>query len=187
MAKVTGPLYSMGASGKIGNAMVFFGWKGVNCVRQWLIPANPKSEGQGDNRLILGGTGRAVGSIDNGSGFHQKMIDKEVIPSGQTKQSFGVSKLINTYLSSVSDFETEHGNYESHTAKSDFDGVADDLGIGDLTIDYAGTEKSYEGGFGVYMLARLGISLGFTGDPYDTDLSSWTDTEIDQLKSELQN
>jgi len=63
MAKVTGPLFSMSASGKIGDSMVFFGWKGVNVVRQWLKPANPKSSGQGDARIIMGGTGRAVGMV----------------------------------------------------------------------------------------------------------------------------
>jgi hypothetical protein len=40
MVKVTGPMQSISASGAFAKSMVFFGWKGINVVRQWLIPTN---------------------------------------------------------------------------------------------------------------------------------------------------
>ena len=46
MAKVSGPLMSMDASGKFGGAIVFSKWKGRNVVRQLVVPANPNSAGQ---------------------------------------------------------------------------------------------------------------------------------------------
>lgn len=46
MAKVHAPLMSFGASGKLANSIVFFPWKGINCVRSYVVPANPKSAGQ---------------------------------------------------------------------------------------------------------------------------------------------
>ncbi len=46
MAKVTGPLMSVDARGKLANAIVFMGWKGLNTVRQWVKPANPNTAGQ---------------------------------------------------------------------------------------------------------------------------------------------
>lgn len=46
MAKVTGPLMSMDASGKFGGALVFGKWKGRPTVRQLVTPANPNSAGQ---------------------------------------------------------------------------------------------------------------------------------------------
>jgi hypothetical protein len=46
MAKVTGPLMSMEASGKFGGAIVFSKWKGRAVVRQLVTPANPNSAGQ---------------------------------------------------------------------------------------------------------------------------------------------
>ena len=46
MAKVTGPLMSMDARGSIGKAIVFMAWKGINTVRQFVIPANPNSQDQ---------------------------------------------------------------------------------------------------------------------------------------------
>lgn len=46
MAKVTGPLLSFDARGKLGGAMVFSAWKGVGLVRQYVVPANPRTSAQ---------------------------------------------------------------------------------------------------------------------------------------------
>ncbi len=46
MAKVVGPLMSLEARGKIGDALVAFVWKGRNVMRSWTIPSNPRSVGQ---------------------------------------------------------------------------------------------------------------------------------------------
>ncbi len=46
MAKLTAPLFSFTASGKLANSLVFFGWKGLNVVRKYVIPSNPKSDAQ---------------------------------------------------------------------------------------------------------------------------------------------
>lgn len=53
MAKVRGPLYSLSASGQIGQAMVFAQWKGIPWVREQFIPQNPKTAGQVAQRLIF--------------------------------------------------------------------------------------------------------------------------------------
>lgn len=46
MAKLDGPLMSMGASGSIGGILTFGSNKGRNFVRQLVIPANPQSAAQ---------------------------------------------------------------------------------------------------------------------------------------------
>ncbi len=46
MAKVTGPLFSVDARGKIADTIVFMGWRGLKTVRRWLKPANPKTTKQ---------------------------------------------------------------------------------------------------------------------------------------------
>ena len=46
MARTTGPLLSMDASGSVGNSITFAKWKGRNYVRRYAIPANPKTTGQ---------------------------------------------------------------------------------------------------------------------------------------------
>lgn len=52
MPKVTAPLLSFGASGQIAKAQVFSKWKGIPYVRQYAIPANPRTVKQVSNRSI---------------------------------------------------------------------------------------------------------------------------------------
>jgi len=44
---------SLGASGAIGKALVFFGWKGLDVVREYVIPSNPKTDPQTTQRGYL--------------------------------------------------------------------------------------------------------------------------------------
>lgn len=46
MAKLKAPLLSLGASGKLGDTLVFFPWKGLNVAREYVIPSNPQTAGQ---------------------------------------------------------------------------------------------------------------------------------------------
>lgn len=46
MAKVTGPLLSLGASGQIAKTLVYMRWKGIDDVRQYVIPTNPQTAPQ---------------------------------------------------------------------------------------------------------------------------------------------
>lgn len=41
MAKVKAPLLSFSASGQIASTLVYMTWKGLNTVRQYVIPTNP--------------------------------------------------------------------------------------------------------------------------------------------------
>lgn len=53
MAKLKAPLLSLGASGSIGKAIVYFTWKGLNVARQHVVPSNPKTSGQTTQRGYL--------------------------------------------------------------------------------------------------------------------------------------
>lgn len=53
MAKLNAPLFSFKASGKLANALVYFGWKGLNVVRSYVVPANPKTAAQTTHRAYL--------------------------------------------------------------------------------------------------------------------------------------
>ena len=53
MAKLKAPLLSLGASGAIGKALVFFPWKGIDAVREYVIPSNPKTTLQNAQRARL--------------------------------------------------------------------------------------------------------------------------------------
>lgn len=53
MAKLKGPLMSLGASQKLADTLVFFPWKGLNVVREYVIPANPRTTKQVTQRGYL--------------------------------------------------------------------------------------------------------------------------------------
>ena len=185
MAKVTGPLMSMSASGKIADAIVFFGWKGTNVVRQWLKPSNPKSSDQGDTRIAMGGTGRAVGKMVADSSYHQQLIDLSLIPGGQTKQSYMVKYIIDNFISTGTLYTAELAALTGHTAYAGIQSTADNLGILEFDLSYA-TYAPYDKALGVYLLAKAAIALSFTGSPYSIGLSTWTLTQFAGLQSDLQ-
>jgi hypothetical protein len=55
VAKTTAPLFSLKASGQLGKSLVYMSWKGINDVRQYVIPANPKTAGQQTQRGFFTG------------------------------------------------------------------------------------------------------------------------------------
>ena len=53
MARVTGPLLSLDASGTVYDTLTYAKWKERNYVRQWFKPANPQSAGQVAQRAVF--------------------------------------------------------------------------------------------------------------------------------------
>jgi len=184
-AKVTGPLFSISASGKMADAMVFFSWKGINSVRQWVVPSNPKSTDQGDVRLVLGGVGRACSAVKKDSDYSDQLVALDIIPANQTRQSYLVKKIIDSYMSNATNFENLVTEFSGHTASADFTSAAGSLALADFNVEYKGTASAFSKGLMVYVLAKLAIALGFTGVPYTTALASWTSTEITAFLADL--
>src|SRR4030042_1444059 len=169
MAKATGPLYSLSASGKLANAMVYFTWKGINVVREWLKPANPQSAAQGDRRILVGGTGRSVGEILPSTAFAQQLIDLALIPGGQTKQSFMVKYILDHFLLGSTTYVAELAALTGHTSYAAFGAAADALGIVEFDLDYAAIGP-YNKALGLYLIAKAAIAVSFVGTPYTTAL-----------------
>ncbi len=184
MAKVTGPLMSMSASGKLGEAIVFFTWKGLNVVRQWVSPSNPQTTSQGDRRIIIGGTGRAAAEIVVDSAFHQQLIDLELIPNGQTKQSYMVKYILDNYLLNATSYSTELAAIKANAVSDDWATAANTLDVLEFDLDYA-TIAPYDKRLGLYLMAKAAIALDFTGTPYSIGLSTWTATQINLFVSDL--
>ncbi len=53
MARVSGPLMSLDASGKFADTMVASIWKGRNYMRKYVIPSNPNTAAQSSHRGIF--------------------------------------------------------------------------------------------------------------------------------------
>lgn len=184
MAKVTGPLMSMSASGKVADSIVFSTWKGVAYVRQWLKPANPQSAGQGDTRIMVGGLGRSVGKIQVDSTIDTKLKNLGVIPSGQSKQSYLVKYIMDHYLTSLTNYTSQLASCTGHTAYTTFGSAATALGITEFDLDYA-TAAAFDKALGLFLIAKSVQALGFTGAPYTDALSAWTATDVNAFKADF--
>ena len=53
MAKLKMPLMGMEASGQLGKTLVYFNWKGLNCARMHVTPANPNTAAQQARRTLM--------------------------------------------------------------------------------------------------------------------------------------
>lgn len=74
MAKLKGPLFSLSAEGAIAKTLVYFGWKGLKVVRQYVIPANPNSTAQATQRGYLT---EAVAKIHAVEALAANMLDED--------------------------------------------------------------------------------------------------------------
>lgn len=100
MAKVTGPLMSMDASGKFGGSLVFGKWKGRNVARKLVTPSNPMTADQSEARNRM----RATGAIQKFFNRTAEVRDPETVtdkvlliaaaPSGYAWNGFLVDSLI---------------------------------------------------------------------------------------------
>ncbi len=184
MAKVSGPLQSFSASGKLADCIVFFTWKGRNVVRQWLKPANPEASDQGDRRIIMGGTGRTVGKIVADSDFHDLLIALEVIPGGQTKQSYIVKYILDNYLQNATNYSAQLACLTGHALYTSIQSVADSLNILEFDLDYAAVDP-YDKALGLYLLARFSHAVIATGNPYSIAVANWTRANFESMAEDF--
>ena len=100
MAKVTGPLMSMDASGAFGGALVFGKWKGRPTVRQLVTPANPQSANQTIARNRVRATGpaqhqvRLSAEVKTGQTLTEKALLMAAAPSGYAWNGYLTDSII---------------------------------------------------------------------------------------------
>lgn len=195
MAKVTGPLHSDGASGTLGKSIVFFGWKGLNVVRSWVVPKNLKSADQGDVRIVFGGLGQAtrcIGIQDETHTASPFALDARIAtPAGQTFVSYLVQFCIKTYMADATAYEAIYTAFEAHGQKAIFTAQAAILELADFDVSYKGTAHIFSAGMQLYMLAKYGIAMlalkenVFNRAPYTTAIGSWAAGDPVLLKTDL--
>lgn len=94
MAKVTGPLMSLDASGGFAATLVFGKWKGRNTVRHLVTPANPQSQNQQDSRneIRTVGVSQHWANVTTEKGAGRLITDKAALiaaaPAGQAWNGF---------------------------------------------------------------------------------------------------
>lgn len=189
MAKVTGPLFSVSATGKIADAIVFFGWKGRHVVRQWLKPANPKTADQGNSRLICGALGRSCSVIHTTSVVAADVrLYAEV---GATWVSEIIKYMIKNVVNDGTAWDALVTEAEAHSAWAAFGTEAVDLNLAQYDISYKGCSDLAAPGAILYLLAKcftnwelLGTK-GFQRSPYTIALASWSEANIQSMVAEF--
>ena len=88
MARVTGPLMSMEASGTIGKSLTFANWVGRQYVRRWTRPSNPQTADQMGQRNAFSVIGVGVSQankclqFNSSTGKTDERAFREKTPSG---------------------------------------------------------------------------------------------------------
>jgi len=157
MAKVSGPLLSLDARGKVGGAIVFSGWKGLQTVRQLVTPANPRSASQLTTRTKLAVAGKATKVTEYNSSFADFM--RTVAPNGQSWASYLQKDLLGAGFTNIDASITAY-NLAGNTDEKGFADVTA-LAIGVQAVDLTSIGGStYSAGqvfTAIYMAAqRLG-------------------------------
>jgi len=182
MAKVTAPLQSFSASGKIGKSIVFFSHLGRNVVRGLVTPANPQSTGQGDSRLLLGALGRANHGVASPSDYRTQA--RLAVAAGQTSVSVMIKNVINYFGTGNTGVAALQAAADGHSA-TNWEAQAATLGLTDLTISYATSgDTTLTAGAQLYALAYNAVAIHgssptvFNVAPITTALASWDSANV---------
>lgn len=191
MTKVVAPLGSFSASGKIGKSLVFFSHLGRNVVRGLVTPSNPKSETQGDTRLLLGALGRAAKAIVRPSDWLTDALT--VVTSGQTWNSDMIRGIIQLYGSGATGVAALNAAVDGHSA-TNWEAQAASVGLTDLEIAYAATgETTITAGGMLYAIAAYTFQVKgsnpalFDRAPYTTALASWDSADVVAFVADIQS
>jgi hypothetical protein len=189
MAKVEGPLMSLEARGKIGDAMVFFPWKGRHVVRQWVKPTNPQSTLQGYARAILKTMGKWIKNVENLN--DGDAVDSVVYQAGTSSARSGVNwnawlleGLLNAMKSAGSlqtgswtDLVDEYSSLAASILSS-FAAEGTSLGLVDHAFSY-GYTTNIPAGLQLYCGAKSCYNQSIIGTaPYNTDPASWDTDDV---------
>lgn len=173
MAKVVMPLLSTEARGKIADAIVFFPWKGLAVVRQWLKPANPQSLAQMTIRAKLKAIGKAISKIytpddvASGSVIYQRTLAKA--PSGQPWNSYFAKQVLD-HIKVATNWSALTGAYTTASAHTQFESDATTLGLVDFAFTVGYTEN-IEAGLQLYLAAYAAYQAELT--EYNSDPETW--------------
>ncbi len=92
--------------------------------------------------------------------------------------------IIDHYLDSVTNYVAQLALCTGHTAYTSFQEAADTLGITVFDLAYAATVP-YDKALGVFLIAKTCIALNFTGEPYTSALSAWTNADVELFEADF--
>ncbi len=185
MAKVTMPLLSTEARGKIADAIVFFPWKGIAVVRQWLKPANPQSLAQMTIRAKLKAIGKAISKIytpddvAGGSVIYQGALGKA--PAGQPWNSYFAKNVLD-HIKTGTNWTALTAAYTTATGHTNFEAAATTLGLVDFAFTVGYTEN-IEAGLQLYLAAYAAYQEEISD--YNSDPEDWAASLVTEFAEDF--
>jgi len=173
MAKVVGPLMSYEARGKIADMVVYFPWKGINVVRQWLKPTNPSDPDQMRVRAQLRAIGKAIKfcmtktDVANGSVVYQRAL--ALAPSGQIWNAW-LAKNVLSVVNTLALWTAFTAKWSTATAYANFNAAATALGLVNFAFTTGYTE-TIAAGLQLFMAAEAAYQMNMS--EYNTDPEDW--------------
>lgn len=164
MARVTGPLMSLDASGTVGNTAVFSKWKGRNYVRVRVVPMNLRSADQQLTRGYLGVIAKAAKAVLTAA--------KDTLPGAGSQFFLDTLTHVPGTQSWISQFQgSEHAAVSADktafaalgAVAALYETAAGNAGLADY-ITVGDTPVTYTAGFQLYILAKYAVgSLAYAG------------------------
>ena len=189
MAKVTAPLQSFSAAGKVADSLIFQTHNGRNVVRKYFQPRNPRSVDQRRNRVIISLTSQSISSVDSGLPYLTDLLT--VVPPTQTWSTYIHKYVTSRFGRGLAGCEALRLDYAGHPNRALIDNFS-------ARIDYRGffypnaanTEIFLAGGISFYLLAEIAFEIKattnlFNRPVYDTALNDWTLTHATAFKSDF--
>jgi hypothetical protein len=177
MAKTQAPLFGFGASGQLGEAIVFSKWKGIDVARKYVVPANPNTAGQStqrgymtsavaewhDTTNVLTATDKAAWNRLAGiqstprSGFNEfcrRAIDAAIDDAAAFEHMFGIANVTLTHNAFKADIDDSAGGTLTvtlyvGTSKTFFSASSTDAQVGGLT-SFTAFDTGFAAGETVY-------------------------------------
>ena len=191
MAKVDGPLFSLEAKGKIGDAIVFFPWKGRHAVRRWLKPTNPRDVDQKIIRQKLAGFGKCLAAIETpgatlANGSAAVVAWKAKTPAAQIWNAYFVKKGM-TDLAVDATYTALSAALFATLLTTIWRCNAIELGLDTLlsTADAYATDISPELQLFAAAYAAYQVELSTATDIYSVYPSLWTTAQISQFATDF--
>lgn len=132
MAKVTGPLMSMDASGSVGGTLTFSKWVGRSYVRHLVIPSNPQTADQMTVRNAFSVMGKATAwagktsEMGDGRSETDATLLQQIAPADQRWNGYVVSIMTQTSAAAYQNAMSAYSALDE-TAKTDWDDAAEAL------------------------------------------------------------
>jgi len=192
MAKVDGPLFSLEAKGKIGDAIVFFPWKGRHAVRRWLVPTNPRDVDQQIIRQKLSGFGKCLAAITtpgavlaNGSAAVEAW--KAKTPAAQIWNAYFVQQGMEDLSADATYTALSAALFACVDTVPIWRQCSTELGLDTLlsTADEYATDISPELQLIAAAYAAYKVALSTATDIYSVYPSLWTTAQISQFATDF--